>query len=228
LVKQCIKYGTKFEAGDAQSKKLVLAGRAGKPLDDRSIRLVDFIHIMLEQKWQSAEIRQVLMNYSKKGKMDTQEMRELFLVFAIKRKIKLMSFMINSEEFQLEFGEDNFIDILENSAYDMGVLLYREYFLLITNKTDKVISLLVNSFYETNGMLESKAFLLKRFISKMKFDQAIDFLEAIEKGVANKSRGNILILTLNVVKASCLLIELLELVKNNFSFLERRIQEIRS
>jgi len=76
-------------------------------------------------------------------------------------------------------------------------------------------------------MLEAKAFLLKRFINKMKFDQAMQFLEAIEKGVKNKSRGNILIMTLNVVKSSCLLVELLELVKDNFSFLERRILEIR-
>ena len=102
--------------------------------------------------------------------MDSQEIREMFLIFAIKRKIKLMSFMINSEEFQMEFTEDNFIDILENSAYDMGVLLYREYFLLIKDKTDKVIQLLVNSFLETNGMLEAKAFLMKRFLSKMKYE----------------------------------------------------------
>ena len=102
--------------------------------------------------------------------MDSQEIREMFLIFAIKRKIKLMSFMINSEEFQMEFTEDNFIDILENSAYDIGVLLYREYFLLIKDKTDKVIQLLVNSFLETNGMLEAKAFLMKRFLSKMKYE----------------------------------------------------------
>jgi hypothetical protein len=43
----------------------------------------------------------------------------------------------------------------------------------------------------------------------------------------NKSRGNILILTLNVIKASCLLIELIERVRKNFGFLDRRINEIR-
>lgn len=48
LIKQCIKYSTKFEAGDAQTKKIMFAGRVGRPLQDRSIRLVDFIHIMLE------------------------------------------------------------------------------------------------------------------------------------------------------------------------------------
>lgn len=159
--------------------------------------------------------------------MGSEDLRELFLLFAIKRKIKLMSFLVNSDDFDLEINETNFIDILENGAYDIGVLIYREYFLIINVKIDKIISLLVNSFNQSNGMLESKAYLLKRFIKEMNYEQAINFLEAIESGVMNKSRGNILILTLNVVKASCLLIELIERIKSNFGFLERRIYEIR-
>ena len=151
----------------------------------------------------------------------------MFLLFAIKRKIKLMSFLINSEDFEMEFNEDNFIDIIENSAYDIGVLLYREYFLLFNNKVEKIVTLLVNAFSESNGMLEAKAYLLKRFVNKMNFDQATKFLSAIEKSVKNQSRSNILILTLNVIKSSCLLIELLERVRKNFGYLDRRITEIR-
>ena len=159
--------------------------------------------------------------------MDSWDMREMFLLFAIKRKIKLMSFLINSEDFEMEFNEDNFIDIIENSAYDIGVLLYREYFLLFNNKVEKIVTLLVNAFTESNGMLEAKAFLLKRFVGKMNFDQATKFLSAIEKSVKNQSRANILILTLNVIKSSCLLVELLEMVRKNFGYLDRRITEIR-
>jgi hypothetical protein len=48
LVKQCIKYCTIFDAGDASTKKIQFAGRTSQPLEDRTIRLVDFIHIMLE------------------------------------------------------------------------------------------------------------------------------------------------------------------------------------
>jgi hypothetical protein len=102
--------------------------------------------------------------------MEQNDLRELFLLFAIKRKIKLMSYLINSEDFEMEFTEDNFIDIIENSAYDIGVLIYREYFLLINNKIDKIVTLLVNSFMEPNGMLESKSFLLKRFIARMNYE----------------------------------------------------------
>lgn len=58
---------------------------------------------MLELKWESKDITNVLKNYSKKGKIDVVEQREMFLMFAIKRKFKLMSYLINSEEFHLEF-----------------------------------------------------------------------------------------------------------------------------
>lgn len=67
LVKQCIKYGTKFDSNSAQIKKIVFAGRASQPIEDRNIRLVDFIQIMLELKWKSSEIVQILANYYKKG-----------------------------------------------------------------------------------------------------------------------------------------------------------------
>jgi len=170
LVKQCIKYNTKFESGDAQTKRLNFYGRASTIIEDRTIRLVDFIHIMLELKWSSLEVKEVINNYSKKGKMSSDDLRELFLLFAIKRKIKLMSYLVNSDDFDMEINENNFIDILENSAYDVGVLIYREYFLIINTKVEKIINLLVNSFNQSNGMLESKAYLLKRFIKEMNYE----------------------------------------------------------
>ena len=231
LIKQCIKNRMKLEGENASIKKIVFAGRASAPLEDQTIRLVDLLHVMLEQKWNSSSIRNLLIKYSEKSRLSTDDVREVFLLFAIKRKVKLMSFMINADDDMkfppMEFTEDNFIDVIENSAYDMGVLLQREYFLLFNNRIDKIINLLVNSFSETNGMLESKAYLMKRYISKMSYEQATTFLTAIEKSVQNKSRGNILLLTLNVVKASCLLIELLEYVRKSFGFLDRRINEIR-
>jgi len=133
LVKQCIKFGSKFDPGSAHVKKIFFAGRTAQPIEDRAIRLVDFIQIMLELNWKTKEIIIVLTNYNKKSKIDpVLDARELFLMFAMKRKLKLMSHMINSEDFLLDLTEDNFIDVIENDVYDMGVLLYREYFLKIT------------------------------------------------------------------------------------------------
>lgn len=92
---------------------------------------MNFIQIMLELNWKSGEIIHVLSSYNKRGKLEVQDLRELFLMFAMKRKLKLMSHLINSEDFGLEFKEDNFVDVIENDVFDMAVLLYREYFLEI-------------------------------------------------------------------------------------------------
>jgi hypothetical protein len=70
----------------------------------------------------------------------------------------------------MEFEENNFIDVIENDAYDIGVLLYREYFLQIKNKHEKIINLLVNAFTKTNGLLEAKCYLIKKFMKKMNFE----------------------------------------------------------
>ena len=42
-----------------------------------------------------------------------------------------MSYMINEHVFDFEFQEDNFVMVLKNDVYDMGVLLYREFFMKI-------------------------------------------------------------------------------------------------
>jgi hypothetical protein len=62
----------------------------------------------------------------------------------------------------------------------------------------------------------------------MNFDQATKLLASIEDRVNDSSKGNILILTLNVVKATCQLIQLIEKVRNHFAFLDRRVLEVRS
>lgn len=80
-------------------KKIVFAGRTAVPLEDRTIKLIDFVQVMLELNWKSREISEVLVNYSKKSKIDSYDMRELFLMFAVKRKIKLMSMLINGDAF---------------------------------------------------------------------------------------------------------------------------------
>lgn len=61
---------------------------------------------MLELNWSTREIIIVLTNYQRKKKKDSAEdSRELFLMFAMKRKLKLMSHIINSSDFSLDFGE---------------------------------------------------------------------------------------------------------------------------
>jgi len=55
---------------------------------------------MLELKWKTREIIIILTNYNKKSQIDqVLDSRELFLMFAMKRKLKLMSHIINSDDF---------------------------------------------------------------------------------------------------------------------------------
>jgi hypothetical protein len=64
-------------------------------------------------------------------------------------------------------------------------------------------------------------------MKKMTYDQALKLLAAIEERVSDSSKGNILIITLNVIKATCLLVDTIERVRRNFGFLERRVYEVR-
>lgn len=122
----------KFNSGATEVKKVIFTGGSASPNDDRQVRLVDFIQIMLELNWKSDKVMETLYSYNKKGKIDSKDERELFLIFAMKRKLKMMSHMINSDDFNIDMSDErHFVDVLENDIYDMAVLLYREYFLVI-------------------------------------------------------------------------------------------------
>ena len=61
--------------------------------------------------------------------------------------------IINGDQFMMDFTEDNFVDVVENDAFDMAVLLYREFFLRIKEPSvlEKVVTLLVNSFSKASS-----------------------------------------------------------------------------
>ena len=74
---------------------------------------------MLELKWSTDEIKEVLKKYYSKSDINVTDARELFLLFTMKRKLKLMSHMINNDDFNLEFKEANFIDVIENDVFEV-------------------------------------------------------------------------------------------------------------
>lgn len=65
-------------------------------------------------------------------------------------------------------------------------------------------------------MIEYKCYLIRNFIENMKVDNVANLLDTIENKVSEKTKFNILVQTTNVVKAACLLIEVLELVAVKF------------
>ncbi len=62
LVSKCIKFGLKFDPSRTNVKRIFFAGRTAQPIEDRTIRLVDFIQIMLELNWKTREIIPHLTN----------------------------------------------------------------------------------------------------------------------------------------------------------------------
>lgn len=140
-----------------------------------------------------------------------------------------MSRLVNQAESpHIEMTQSLFVDVLKNEALDMAVLIYREYFMYLRKDPSEIITILIAAFEKPNGMLESKCYLIRRYLKDLTYAQANHLLEVIETRVYDKSKSNILIRTLNVVKAACILIEVIERVKQRFGFLSRRVLEVRN
>ena len=58
---------------------------------------------------------------------------ELFKLFVVKRKIKLLRYLFTLDRKLFEFHADLFVMALEYEAYDMAALLFKEFFRLLRN-----------------------------------------------------------------------------------------------
>lgn len=93
---------------------------------------------------------------------------ELFKLFVVKRKIKLLRHLFSLEKSDFDFKPDLFLKTLELEAYDMAALLFKEFFRLLRNMDSQemefAISQIVSSYNRANGMLDFKAYLVRQFI----------------------------------------------------------------
>lgn len=58
---------------------------------------------------------------------------ELFKLFLLKRKVKLLRYLFGLDRKLFEFHADLFLMALELEAYDMAALLFKEFFRLLRN-----------------------------------------------------------------------------------------------
>jgi len=111
-----------------------------------------------------------------------------------------MSYLINSTELNFTFKPYLILDIIANDVYDIALLLYREYFLRLTDKMNtKLISYLTTAFMKT-GQTEEKCYLYIRLIDRVSLDEATKLTNAISSRVSNQSKSNIFLVCLNVVR----------------------------
>jgi hypothetical protein len=77
-------------------------------------------------------------------------------------------------------------------------------------------------------MVDYKCYLARQFIDKMQQRHTRILINTIDTKVKQQSKQNILVLNLNVVKTSCLLIELLDRIGSNFHMQSVRCSHTRS
>lgn len=148
--------------------------------------------------------------------------KELYRLFVRLRKIKLLRYIFNlKSEFQFEIGL--FITALEEDAYDVAMLLHREFKYVMRNNSaddDRTInSLIIQSIIKVNegaGMINEKSYLIRECMEKFHLRNARVLLDNIDRLSGFTNKQNILVTNFNVVKTACLLIEILELIGVQF------------
>lgn len=102
----------------------------------------------------------------------------------------------------------------------MAALLHKEFFRLLRNITphdlEEIIMSVIGAFNKNNGMIDFKCYLARQFIDKMQQRHCRTLIATIDHKVKLQSKQNILVLNLNLIKTSCLLIELLDFIAEHF------------
>lgn len=150
LIKYCLKYRAEYDK-EIKNNRILLSGLDLEQSLSNKILLSDFFNLMLEKHYSFDQVSQKLIflkNYI--------NYREIFVLFAVRRKVRLLSFLMNSSEINFKFESFMIIDVLANDVYDIAMLLYREYFLRISEDSyKKIIKYLTTSFLKT-GQTEEK------------------------------------------------------------------------
>ena len=143
---------------------------------------------------------------------------ELYRTFVKHRKIKLIRYLF-AQKMDFEFKVEIFIMTLDESAFDVAVLLYKEFAYLMRNNSDEdnrqIVSRLVSGMNQANegsGMIEEKTFLIRVFMTHFQLRHARQLLDHIEKKGLKANKLNLFVNNFNVVKTGCVLIEVLELI----------------
>lgn len=221
LIRYCLKYKAQYDK-EIKNNRILLSGALLEASLSNEILLSDFFNLMLQKNYSYKRICQQLVflkyfiNY-----------RELFVLFASRRKVRLVSFLINSSDLNFKFKSYLILDILANDVYDISLLLYREYFLQMSEKTNQTIIRYLTMSFMNTGQTEEKCYLYMRFIDRIDLEQAANLLKALSLRISNKSKSNIFLVCVNVIRIGCLIIQIIERLSLRFPVLQDRVKEIR-
>ena len=118
---------------------------------------------------------------------DQLNYRELFRKFVQLRKIKLLRYLF-SLKIEFEFSVGIFLIALEEDAYDIAVLLHKEFaYLMRENSFEEnrqIVTNVVLSMNKANkgsGMIDAKIYLLKEYMDYFQLRHARSLLDYIDK-----------------------------------------------
>lgn len=118
-----------------------------------------------------------------------------------------------------EFDVSLFIVALEESAFDIAVLLHQEFVYMMRGNSERddqqIVQYCVQSFNkhgQGSGMVDEKAYLIRVYMEHFKLRNARTLLDCIEKMTNIPNKSNLYVTNFNVVKTACVLIEILELL----------------
>lgn len=110
---------------------------------DSSSSIIDLIKIMKNE-----------VNANKFDEVEREfNLKELFRIFVIRRKVKLIRFLFSLQN-EFDFSPQLFIESLELEAYDIGALLYKEFFRRLKDskkENEYIITIIISSFNKNNG-----------------------------------------------------------------------------
>lgn len=76
-----------------------------------------------------------------------------------------------------------FVEALELEAYDIGALLYKEYFRKLRDsptENEYIITILISSLNKNNGQIDFKAFLIKCYVENFALRHAKQLVEVMD------------------------------------------------
>jgi hypothetical protein len=171
------------------------------------LHFLDIVNIALDINVQTEDIIELLKlmrnaiqscKHMKDG-ADQLNYTELFRIFVKLRKVKLLRYLFN-QKLEFEFKTSIFLLALEEEAYDMAVLLHKEFqYLMRDNSLEEnkqIVSFCVASMNKTNsgaGMIEYKSFLIRQFLDYFTLRHARALLDAIDKRVSVPSKFNLFV-----------------------------------
>ena len=154
-------------------------------------------------------------------------MRKLFVLFVIKRNFILINFLFQKmESWEFSFDYTLFLACLYNDAYDIAVMMHKDFSSSLSSlKVRKaIVPYLISAFGKNSGLIEAKGYLLKRYFDAFTLVDAQCLLEQLDYRVSNFSKSHIFVVNTNPIKVSCILIEILKMIQDEYYCLNKRCQ----